>query len=117
MRSLKVMFAAVVAAGLISSLPAQLLAQDAPDVAEDIKMLRDSAQALKSSDPELSNKVNIYADMEQEELLGREGTEGEAAMLKTAARKLEKTNPELAGRLNAFADKEIRIEQKSNNAK
>jgi hypothetical protein len=104
-------------AGLIASLPVQLFAQDAPDVPGDIKMLREAAQALKSSDPELADKVNIYADMEQEELLGREGTEGEAAMLKAAAKELEKTNPELAKRLNAFADKEIQIEQKSANTK
>jgi hypothetical protein len=115
MKYLKVMFAVVVIAGLVSFLPMQLFAQDAPDAPEDIKMLRDAAKALKSSDPELANKVNIYADMEQEELLGREGTEGEAAMLKTAAKALEKTNPELANKLNVFADKEIKIEQERDN--
>lgn len=115
MRYPKIILIAALIAGLASSAPARAFAQDAPDVPEDIKMLRQAAQALKASDPELSSKVNIYADMEQEELLGREGTEGEAAILKTAASALEKVDPDLAKRLDAFADKEIRIEEEREN--
>ena len=63
---------------------------------------------MKPYNPELSNKVNIYADMEQEELLGREGNIGEAAMLKVAARELKASDPDLSQRLDAYADKEIK---------
>jgi hypothetical protein len=78
------------------------------DAQTGVKLLREAAAALKPYDVELANKVNIYADMEQEELLGREGSIGEAAMLKTAARELKASNPELSQRLDAFADKEIK---------
>jgi hypothetical protein len=97
--------------GFAVSVPAYLFAQDAPDLPEDVKLLREAASALKPYNPELSAKVNNYADMEAEELLGREGTEAEAAILKEAAAALKGPDPDLANRLDAFADKEIKMEE------
>jgi hypothetical protein len=111
MRFLKFAFLTIFAIAALASLPVSLFAQDAPDVPQDIKMLRQAAVALKPYNPELSAKVNNYADMEAEELLGREGTEAEASMLKEAAAVLKGPDPDLAKRLDAFADKEIKMEQ------
>lgn len=111
MRFLKFAFIIIFIVTAVASLPASLFAQDAPDVPEDIKMLRRAAVALKQYNPELAAKVNNYADMEAEELLGREGTEAEAAILKDAAAALKGPDPDLAKKLDAFADKEIKMEQ------
>jgi hypothetical protein len=93
--------------------PAKLFAQYAPDNPEDVKMLRQAAQEIKPTNPELAYKVNMYADMEQEELLGRMGAQSEAAMLKVAARALQDIDPVLAKKMDVFADKEIKEAQEA----
>jgi hypothetical protein len=114
MRFLKFAFLAIFVITALASLPSSLFAQDAPDVPEDVTMLREAATALKPYNPELSAKVKNYADMESEELLGREGTEAEAAILKEAATALKGPNPDLAKKIAAFADRLLKIEEDEN---
>jgi hypothetical protein len=111
MNMMKCFYALLLILGFAVLAPAYLFAQDAPDIPEDVQLLREAATALKPYDPELSAKVDNYADMQAEELLGREGTEAEAAMLKDAAAALKGPNPGLAKKLDEFADREMKIEE------
>lgn len=83
---------------------------------KEIKLLKDSAAALSSSNPDLSNQLTKYASKEAGE---KEETESEQAetsdkqdlkMLRDAASALKESHPDLSKGLRKYASKEEREE-------
>jgi predicted Zn-dependent protease len=80
----------------------------------ELKVLSESAAALKQSNPKLSEKLSKYAAEEEKEAKQQENEndkdvakeEEGVKMLQEAAKALKATNPELAKGLTQYAEKE-----------
>lgn len=84
----------------------------------EIETLKNAATALKASNPDLSDKLNQYADKEAIEKGGtqerEEAEENEGASIKLlndAAAALQPSNPQLADGLKKYADQESQEEK------
>jgi len=110
---------ALIAAALL--LPATQALADGEHSKKEIKLLNDSAAALTSSNPDLSNQLRDFASKESGETEENESEQAETSgkedikMLRSAADALEKSRPDLCKGLNNYAKKEereMRVESK-----
>ena len=108
---------ALIAAALL--LPAaQALADGGEHSKKEIKLLKDSAAALSSTNPDLSKRLKTYASKEAGEKEETKGQEAETSdkddinMLKEASSALKTSRPDLSKGLQKFAAKEEREEAK-----
>ena len=69
---------------------------------QEIQKLKDAASALKTSNPDLSDRLSKYADKEAAEEDERENV----GLLNSAASALQQSNPNLADTLKKYAEKE-----------
>lgn len=82
--------------------------------AKQLKLLNDSATALSSSNPDLSQRLTQFAQKESTEKPGNEVAEGpqsgDVPLLQQSAEALQASRPDLAQGLRQYADEESKAE-------